>query len=144
MPLATQTVADAIVARLSGATDAADRVYSDHPWPFAESELPAWRVEVFEEPSQGAMLSGDTNEYRPRIVVSGVVRATDAVDAELNALVADALPALFAAPIPYGLELDGEIERAHATEDAAAVGRVSLPLRALYFAALTAPETILS
>jgi hypothetical protein len=139
MPLATQTVADAIVARLSGATDAADRVYSDHPWPFAESELPAWRVEV-----QGAMLSGDTNEYRPRIVVSGVVRATDAVDAELNALVADALPALFAAPIPYGLELDGEIERAHATEDAAAVGRVSLPLRALYFAALTAPETILS
>lgn len=144
MPLAAQTVVDAVVSRLSGATAAADRVYSDHPWPFDISELPAWRVESEDEPAQTATLSGAIAEYRPRIRASGVLRAIDGVDAAGNALVAQALPALFAAPVPYGLEIDGDVERLPASEGEAAVIRITLPLRAHYFAALAAPETILS
>jgi len=144
MPLAAQTVTAALVARLVAANVAGARVYSDHPHPFDPSELPAIRVEMQEEPAERVMLSTSVHEHRGRVLISGYVRATDDIDAALNILVSAALTALFAAPLPYGLEIDGEVLRDSVREGQADLMRVQLPLRALYFVAASAPETILS
>lgn len=144
MPLAAQTVVSTLVARLSGATAAGVRVYADHPQPFALAELPAWRIDIAEEPAEAVMLTGTIHEHRARVMVRGYVRALDDIDAALNALLAAATPALFAAPVPYALEIDGAIERDMVSEGQADLARVTLPLRALYFVAASAPETIVS
>lgn len=146
MPLAAQTVVNTLVARVTaGATTALGaRFYSDHPHPFDQSELPAGRAEIEEEPAEAVMLSGTVHQHSARVAISLYVRATDDIDATLNALVAQVLPLLFAAPLPYGLEIDGAVTREPVREGQADLMRAVIPLRALYFAAASAPETILS
>jgi hypothetical protein len=145
MTLAAQTVTNTLVARVTGAgTALGSRFYSEHPHPFDESELPAGRLEIEEEPSEAVMLSSDVHMHKARALVSLYVHNTTTADATLNALVATVLPALFAAPIPYALEIEGPIERTPQREGQADVKRAVIPLRALYFAAASAPETILS
>lgn len=143
--LAAQTVTNALAARVTGAgTAMGTRFYSDHPHPFDPSELPAGRLELAEEPAEAAMLSSTVHQYTARIKASVIVRATDDADATLNALIAAVLPALFAAPVPYGLEIEGAIEREPVREGQADLMRAVIPITALYFAAASAPETILS
>ena len=145
MTLAAAQVIDALVARITGASTAMGaRFYSDHPHPFDVSELPAGRAELAEEPAEAVMLSGSVHQHSGRVTVSLDVRATDDIDATLHALVAAVLAALFAAPIPYALEISGEITRTPVREGQADLMRAVIPLRALYFVASSAPETILS
>lgn len=137
MPLAAQTVAETIRARI-GAT-----AFTDHPHPFAEGELPAWRVEVTEEEHELATLNGGTVLHRTEIRLKGVARAVDGLDAALNAMASTALPLVLASPVPYGIEPAGEITREFASEGEAAVGLIDIPLRATYFTATNDPNTIL-
>lgn len=145
MPLAAQTVTNTLVARVTGAATAMGaRFYSEHPQPFGESELPAGRLEIEEEPAEAVMLSGTVHQHTARVLVSLYVDNGTTADATLNALISQVLAALFAAPLPYALEISGEIDRAPVREGQADLKRAVIPLRALYFVAASAPETILS
>lgn len=145
MTLAAQTVTSTLVARVTGAgTALGSRFYSEHPAPFDESELPAGRLEIEEEPAEAVMLSNTVHQHKARCLVSLYVHNASTADATLNALIATVMPALFAAPVPYALEIDGPIERTPLREGQADVKRAVIPLRALYFVAASAPETILS
>jgi hypothetical protein len=143
MALAAAQVIDALATRLSGATGAGTSVFTSRAWPLAESNLPAWRVTAGSEEITGEGLGDRLGQHRLEVNASAYVRAVADLDDAMHALAVDALPALFAAPVPYGLELTG-IDRAMATAGEAAVGVITLRLRALYFTVPSAPETILS
>ena len=137
MTLAAQTVAEAVRARIGVSA------YTSHPQPFDESELPAWRVEYEPETTEFATLAGGIVQHKLPLRLKGYARSVTDLPAALNAMAATALPLVFAAPVPYGLEPDGEITREMASQGEAAVGVIDIPVRAMYFTATTAPETIL-
>ncbi len=137
MALAAQTVAEAVRSRI-GVT-----AHTNHAHPFDESELPAWRVVYDPEETEAATLTGTTVQHRLPLRLQGVARNTADVMDALNDMAAAALPLVFAPPVPYGLEPDGEITRQLQAEGQAAVGVIEIPIRATYFTAITAPETIL-
>jgi len=138
MALAAQQVAEAVRSRI-GPT-----AYTDHPHPFAEAELPAWRVVYEGELTEGATMDGTVVQHGLKLRAIGHARAVDDLDAALNAMAATALPLIFAPPVPYGLQPDGEIERPMPGEGEAAIGAIEIPLRAIFFTRADAPETILS
>lgn len=135
--LAAQTVAEAVRARI-GAT-----AHTDHPHPFDEAELPAWRVLYEIEEHESVTLAGTTVQHRLPLRLQGFAHSVTDPMGALNAIAATALPLVFAAPVPYGLEPAGEITRELQAEGQAAVGVIEIPLRAIFFTAITAPETIL-
>lgn len=137
MTLAAETVAEAVRTRI-GVT-----AHTDHPHPFDASELPAWRVLYEQEQHEAATLAGTTVQHRLPLKLQGIARNTTDAMSAMNAMAATALPLVFAPPIPYGLEPDGEITRELQGEGQAAVGVIEIPIRATYFTAITAPETIL-
>lgn len=136
--LAAETVANIVAARIGV------NAFTSHPHPFAEADLPAWRVEYHLEPTECASLDGDISQHTLSIKAKGYARATDDLDTALNALASSAMSAVFAAPVPYGLSLEGEVTRDMASEGQADVGVIELPIQALYFTRPSAPETILS
>jgi hypothetical protein len=138
MPIAAETVAELVRSRI-GVT-----AHTDHPHPFDVSELPAWRVEYEIEPVAAATLDGAVFEHRLEIHARGYVRAASSADAALNVIASAALDAIFAAPVPYGLEPGGEIERRLEGEGEAATAVVDIPLRAHFFTSSADPNTILS
>lgn len=135
--LAAETVAEAVRARI-GAT-----AYTRHPHPFDESDLPAWRVEYETEPTEFATLAGNIVQHKLPLRLKGYARSATDIPGALNAMAATALPLVFAAPVPYGLQPDGEITREMSAEGEAAIGVIDIPVLAIYFTATTAPETIL-
>lgn len=137
MTLAAETVAEAVRTRI-GAT-----AFTDHPHPFDASELPAWRVTYDAEQHEAATLAGTIVQHRLPIRLQGFARNTGDALGALNAMAATALPLVFAAPIPYGLEPDGEITRELQGEGQAAFGVIDIPIRATFFTGITTPETIL-
>lgn len=137
MTLAAETVAEAVRARIGASA------HTDHPQPFDESELPAWRVTYDMEQHEAATLAGTTVQHRLPIKLQGIARDTGDALGALNAMAATALPLVFAPPIPYGLEPAGEIVRELQGDGQAAVGVIEIPLLAHFFTAITAPETIL-
>jgi len=143
MALAAAQVIDAIAARISGATSAGTRVYTSRAWPLGEDSLPAWRVVAGSEVVALVGLGDLLHEHHLDIEARAFVRAVADLDDAMHALALAALPAIFAAPVPYGLEHTG-IEREMAAEGEAAVGVITLNLRAHFFTRPTAPQTILS
>ena len=87
-------------------------------------------------------LGEDTNEHTLEINCQAVARATANLDDSLHALAAAGLAPLFAPPVPYSLRLTA-IDREMSGAGEAAVGAVTLTLRATYAVAPAAPETIL-
>lgn len=142
MALAAAQVIDALAARLVPVAATAGRVYTSRAWPLDEASLPAWRVTAADEVVEPASIDG-INTHRLDVDAVATVRATADLDDAMHALASGGLPLLFAAPVPYGLQLTG-IGRELATEGDAAVGRITLRLRALFFVAPAQPETILS
>ena len=142
MALAAAQVVDALAARVAPLAALGGRVKTSRTWPWSEAELPAARVFATQEDVEPVMLDG-TNQHTLEVLVQITARASQDLDDSLHALAAGALPLLFAAPAPYALQLTA-IERDLATEGEAAVGRISLVLRAVFCAAPTAPETITS
>lgn len=141
MALAAAQVVDAIAARLAPMAATGGRVYTSRTWPLAESGLPAWRVTAEDEQVDNAMLGG-TNVHTLEIAAEAAARATQDLDDTLHALAAAALPLIFADPVPYELQLTG-IGRRMASEGEAAVGAITLRLRASYYVEPAVPETIL-
>lgn len=141
MALVSAQVVDALAARLVGNTAAGARVYTDrlHLHPFAESELPAWRVIAEDEPVQ---IDSTDSVHRHDLLVSATAytRAVSGLDDALHALAEAGLPFLFADPLPYGLTLEG-IARDLVGEGEAAMGAISLKLRTVFFARPNAPGT---
>lgn len=141
MALAAAQVVDALAARLAPMVATGGRVYTSRAWPLAEADLPAWRVTAEDESVEIAMIGG-TNMHALDIAAEATARATADLDDALHALAATALPLIFAAPVPYELQLTG-IGRRMASEGEAAVGVITLRLRATYYVEPAAPETIL-
>lgn len=143
MSLAAAQVVDELVSRLTGVAATGTRVYPSRAWPLAEADLPAWRVFVDDESVEQVGLDGDIHKHTPTIACRAYVSATADLDDALNSLAAAGLSALFAAPRPYGLELTA-INRGMAAEGEAKLGTVTLLVRVEFYAAASAPETILS
>lgn len=138
MALAAAQVVDAVAARLAALAPAGG-VHTSRSWPLVT--LPAWRVYAQDEAVSDAMLNG-INEHALELYADGLARATDDLDDVLNnTLAASALAALFAPPVPHQLQLIG-ISRLMAEEGEAAVGRITLRLRATCYVDPAAPETI--
>jgi hypothetical protein len=142
MALAAATVVDALAARLLPMPATAGRVYTSRLWPLTEADLPAWRVTAEEEGVSPAQLDG-VNAHSLLIEAACTTRATSDLDDSLHALAASGLALLFAGTVPFGLQLE-RIDRYLSQEGEASVGVVTLSLRALFFVAPSAPETILS
>jgi len=136
MTLARATVIAEVATRLSAT---ADRLH-----PFAEGELPAWRVVTdIPESVNRASIDGTINEHRLPIAAEGFVRDVDATAAAADALASPALAALFAPPVPYGLQHEGtEFEADPDAEGAAGV--IRLRLSAHYFVNPAQPDVLLS
>lgn len=151
MALAASQIVAAIAARIPGAA-----VYTDHPQPFAEDDLPAWRVHRVPggEVAPQTLARDTLQRHELRVECLGYARATAGLDAALDTLAAPALAAIFAAApqVPpdaldgmaglIELSLAGEVEIDMQGEGEAAVGVVTVPLRAIYFTRASAPETI--
>lgn len=143
MALAAAQVVDALAARVAvQAGLGTGGAKTSRVWPWGEEELPACRVFAQDEQVQLATQEG-LNQHNLAVDVQYTCRATADLDDAMHALAAAGLPLLFANPVPYGLQLTG-ITRETATEGEAAVGRITLQLLAIFFAAPQAPETILS
>jgi hypothetical protein len=142
MPLAAQTVVDALAARLVPMSATGGRVATSRTWPWAESDLPAWRVTAEDEAVEEAATE-PFNQHDLTVSASCRSRAVQDLDDVLHALAATGLALLFAPPVPYALRLSG-IQRQLSAEGEAAAGRVTLQLQCRYFVAPEAPETIIS
>lgn len=143
MALAAAQVVDALATRLQAVAATAGRVYTSRTWPLADADLPAWRVYVQNEPVERVDMDGDIHHHTPTIACQADAAATADLDDVLNALAAAGLAALFAAPAPYALQLTG-IQRKTATQGESRLGYVTLLVQAEFYAAASAPETILS
>lgn len=144
MALATAQVVDAVAARVAAQAGlGAGGVKTSRLWPWAETDLPAVRVFAGDEEVQLAAIDPTPiNQHRAEIDVQYSARATADLDDALHALAEGGLPLIFAAPIPYGLELTA-ITRELPQEDEATVGRITLRLAATFHVAPTAPATFL-
>lgn len=142
MALAAAQVVDALAAKLVPMPATAGRVYTSRAWPLTEALLPAWRVTAEAEQIEAAMVDG-INQHSLTVQARAFTRATADLDDALHALAASGLALLFAGTPPYSLQLES-IDRQLATESEAAVGAISLSMRAVYFVATATPETIFS
>ena len=140
--IAADQVVKALAARLVPMSETGGRVFTSRRWPITEAEMPAWRVTAEDEEVNQALVSG-INEHRLTVNAVCVARDTADLDDQLHLLAGAGLPLLFAAPVPYGLELT-QIDRRVATEGESAVGTITLNLRATYYVDPQAPSTILS
>jgi hypothetical protein len=142
MALAAAQVIDALAARLVPLAATGGRVYTSRLWPLAEADLPAWRVTVADEQVERVSLE-NINLHRLEVTAVAYVRAAANSDDAMHALAAGGLPLLFAAPLPYGLQLTA-IDRDAPGDGEAAMGRITLRMQATFFANPAQPETILS
>ena len=142
MALAAAQVVDAYAARVAPQAALAGHIATSRTWPWSEAELPACRVFAADEVCTPAQIDG-ANQHDLSVDVQYTARATADLDDSLHALAAGGLALLFAGTPPYGMALSG-ISRQLATEGEAAVGQITLQLRATYFVHPAAPETLLS
>lgn len=140
MALAAAQVIDALAARLVPLAATGGRVYTSRAWPL--DVLPAWRVTAGPEQVQRVSVPDNLHQHDLDVDARAYARAVADLDDTLHALAAGGLPLLFAAPIPYGLQLTG-IDRDTTGDGEAAVGSITLRLRAQYFTDPAAPETII-
>lgn len=149
MALAAEQVVVAVAALLATVSGMSASVYTDHPWPFDESDLPAWRVTDAEEEivAHGANFPA-RNQHELTVKCEGLRKDVETIRADLNAMAAAALTKLFASRTSTSLSLGNtamvlqRIERDTVTEGQATCGRVTLSLRVRFHTSSNAPETI--
>lgn len=142
MSLAAAQVVDAVAARINALPAYAGRVHTSRLWPLAESDLPAWRITAADEEVVDAIITG-TNQHSLVIEARGYAHASADLDDALHALASAASAAVFAPPVPHGVQLE-RIERDTTTEGEAAMGVLTLSLRATYHVAPDQPDVILT
>ena len=143
MALAAAQVIDAVASRISGATACGTNVFTSRAWPIGEDILPAARVTAGSENVTEEALSTNIGQHLLDIEAEFYVRAIANLDDVMHAIVVDALPAIFAEPVPYGLSLLG-IDRQMSKQGEATVGSITLRLQAMFYMIPSQPETILS
>jgi hypothetical protein len=110
--LVAQQIINAIVARLSGNTDAGTRVYTDRLWPLTEGLLPAWRVfDLSEEVAPGTVHWPVVQEHEMTVALQACAEAVSGIDAQLNTLRLQALQCLFDTQGHATLALDVQMEQ---------------------------------
>jgi hypothetical protein len=142
MALAAAIVVDALAALLVGQALGPGGVTTDRLHPWAEADLPACKVLPADESCELADVGG-LYQHDLSVNAEYSARAVAALDDTLHGLAEAGLARLFAGVPPYGLQLEG-ISRSLATEGEAAVGRITLRLRCIYFVNPAAPGTIVS
>ena len=141
MALAAAQVIDALAARLVPLAATGGRVYTSRAWPLTDASLPAWLVTAGLETVERAYVEDTTGTHTLRINCRGVAKATADLDDVLHGLAVGALPLLFAAPVPYDLELI-QIDRQVTQDGESALGSITLTLQAQFGMLPTAPETL--
>lgn len=149
--LAAAQVVQAIADALRTVPAWADKVHTDRAHPFAEAELPAWRVVADDEDIELATVHWPATEQHTLLVdCEGSVRALDGLDAELNAMAEQALGALFGdlakAQLGFGGRVTARcsrIGRRQQGDGEAAFGVVTLTLSLGFRVRQNAPDTIL-
>jgi len=138
MALAAAQRVDAIAAALvpTAATVTTDRFH-----PFAESELPAWRVTADAEDVTASGLDG-TEEHILIVNAEGFVQADTGIDDAMNDLAADGLAAVATAH-PNTYQLQG-IDREASQSAEACTGVIRLRFATRFFVSPAAPEVIVS
>lgn len=92
--LAAQQCIAAIMALVSGNTDAGTNVHASRAWPL--SEFPAWKVyAVSEDISALTVHYPQLRHHRLTVAMEGLAQATTDIDTPLHALRAQAITALF-------------------------------------------------
>ena len=142
MTLAAAQVINALAARLVPLAATGGRVYTSRAWPLDEASLPAWRVVAADEAVEVSGIDA-TNVHRLDVDASAYALTRADLDDTLHALASGGLALLFAAPIPYALQLTS-ISREITVEGEASVGRISLRATATYFVNPAQPDLILS
>ena len=143
MTLAAATVAAAVGSRLTGLPTTGARVFNGRNVPLQESDLPCWRVHLGDDAIENQGMQWPVTELHTlQLQADGVLMDLDTLDADMSALAAEGLGALFATVPPYLLRCTA-IERAPAQMGERAVGIVTLRLQASYFTRQNDPETIL-
>ena len=104
MAIAAAQVLDALAARLAPTT--ATAVVTDRATPIDDGTLPAWRLVAEDESAELVDVSASVYRHALRIEARGSVRAVEGLDDAMNALASLGLAALFAAPLPYQLQLN--------------------------------------
>lgn len=150
--LASGQATHAIATRLTGLALGA-RVSTDRAWPWAEEQLPAWRVVEVDEDIEPLTVHGPAlQQHQLQVELQGSARDVEGLDDTLRALAAEALAAVFditppadaLATIAPQLQISlRRIERFMAKEGEAAVGRVLITLRVGFRTYARAPETLL-
>jgi hypothetical protein len=147
--LAAEQVVQAVAALLATVSGMGSSVYTDHPWPLAEAELPAWRVfDEYEAIDPHGLNFPARNHHELTVKCQGIRRDVETIRADLNAMAAAALTVLFASKASTALSplncamTCTAIERQLTTEGEAAVGRVDLSLRVRFTTYSNAPEVI--
>jgi len=147
---ATQCVAQIAAILAAAGTVAGARVYTSRNWPLAESELPALLVHADTEILTAATLEYpwiDAHELEVR--VQGYVRATETLDADINALAEQILTSLFATQATaqlqplVGVEMRcSEIERFATNIGPADAGQATVTLALRFHTPSNAPQTL--
>lgn len=150
--LASGQVTHAIASRITGMASSA-RVSTDRAWPWAEEQLPAWRVmEVDEDVEPMTVHTPVMQQHQLQLELECSVRDVAGLDDTLRAQLAEALTAVFDTTPPADtlatlapkLQISlRRIERHMAKEAEAAVGRALITLRVGFQTYAHAPETIL-
>ena len=138
--LASAQVVDALAARLAPLPATSGRVYTSRAWPV--DVLPAWRVTAEDEQTQPVSVPDTTHQHDLSVNATAYVRAVADLDDAMHNLARDGLALLFAPPAPYGLQLAG-INRQMQTDGEAAIGVITLRLRAQFFTDPAVPDTFI-
>lgn len=151
--LAAQQVINAIATRITGLSLAGSHVDTKRLWPWAEAQLPAWRVVGPDEDVEPLTMHPDPLQaHTLQVELEGT--AADATDlvGDLHALEAEALTALFdttppadalATIVPSKVQLSlRRMQRGGGSEGQAKVGRTVITLRAQFRTRASAPETL--
>jgi len=163
MALAAAQVIDAIAGRINGLPLAGTDVFTSRAWPLTEEILPAWRVVAEDEEIEAMTVHRKTpQKHDLEVTLRGFARAVANLDDALNALAAEVLTAIFADVVvsdPLAdppvvadaldqlankLQISARrIERGYGTDGEAALGAVTVTLKAVFKTMSNAPETII-
>ena len=150
--LASGQIRHAVAARLRGQPLCGQRVFTSRAWPLSEAQLPAWRVSAPDQSVEPLTIHPDARQsHDADILLEGYVRGTETLDDDLDALTTEALEAIFATAPPADdlaslTRLHLRLKRIESSMEAAgeaALGAVSVTLKAEFHTRASAPQTIL-
>jgi hypothetical protein len=144
--LCAQQIVNMVAARLAAVPGWAAKVQTDRFWPFAESDVPAWRVTAEDEQSQLAEMSG-AHRHTLEVAAAADMRAVQGMDTVMHDITATALQALFAPPLVapfdralFSYQLIG-IDRTVETQNESATAKVRLRIEVQYHMHPADPHT---